>query len=205
MEYNEKKIRLIEVAEMLFAKNGYAETSIRDIAKHADVNSAMISYYFGSKEKLIEAIFIFRTTDLSKFFKSVDANSKDYFESVIVLINLYVDKVFEQQNFYRLLFQIQAIEKDYLLLDYFNHIRYSNYQTLENYFSLGKKNGQFKTDFDITFLVSTMVGTINHMFFNQNHYKKINKYETSNDSDFINFYKSKMKAHIEQLVRSIVF
>ncbi len=51
MEYNEKQLQILEVAEKLFAANGFDGTSIRDIASEAEVNIAMISYYFGSKEK----------------------------------------------------------------------------------------------------------------------------------------------------------
>ena len=39
-------------AEKLFAEKGFDGTSTREIAKNAEVNISMISYYFGSKEKL---------------------------------------------------------------------------------------------------------------------------------------------------------
>ena len=51
-ELNYKQIQILEVAETLFAENGFDGTSIRDISKIAKINVAMISYYFGSKEKL---------------------------------------------------------------------------------------------------------------------------------------------------------
>ena len=44
----------MEAAEELFAEKGFSGTSVRDIADAADVNVAMISYYFGSKEKMLE-------------------------------------------------------------------------------------------------------------------------------------------------------
>ncbi len=47
----------MNAAEKLFAVNGFDGTSVRDIAQEAGVNVAMISYYFGSKEKLMEAVF----------------------------------------------------------------------------------------------------------------------------------------------------
>ena len=59
MEYNAKQMQIINVAEKLFAEKGFAATSVRDIANEADVNVSMISYYFGSKEKLAEALFVY--------------------------------------------------------------------------------------------------------------------------------------------------
>ena len=57
MAYNDKHIQIIETAEQVVPKKGYEATTVRDIAEQAGVNIAMISYYFGSKEKLLEAVF----------------------------------------------------------------------------------------------------------------------------------------------------
>ena len=43
---------ILNAARDLFLKNTYANISIRRIADHAKVNSAMIAYYFGSKSGL---------------------------------------------------------------------------------------------------------------------------------------------------------
>jgi AcrR family transcriptional regulator len=45
----DKKTHIIETAIELFAEKGFEGTSIRDLATKADVNVAMINYYFGSK------------------------------------------------------------------------------------------------------------------------------------------------------------
>ena len=50
------KNKLIEAGEKLFAKKGLAGVSIRELAKAAGTNSALISYYFGGKEGLYEAV-----------------------------------------------------------------------------------------------------------------------------------------------------
>ncbi|HVV02272.1 MAG TPA: TetR/AcrR family transcriptional regulator, partial [Verrucomicrobiae bacterium] len=49
--------RILDVAEELFAEQGFNRVSIRDITKRAGVNLAAINYHFGSKEDLIAAIF----------------------------------------------------------------------------------------------------------------------------------------------------
>lgn len=46
---------LLEAARHRFAANGYAATTVRDIADDAGVNVALISRYFASKEGLFEA------------------------------------------------------------------------------------------------------------------------------------------------------
>lgn len=49
--------RLLNAAEGLFCENGFAGTSIRDIAAAAKCNIASVSYYFGGKAKLYMEIW----------------------------------------------------------------------------------------------------------------------------------------------------
>ena len=48
--------RLLSTALVLFARHGYAKTSIRAISEAAQTNVASISYYFGDKQGLYRAI-----------------------------------------------------------------------------------------------------------------------------------------------------
>ena len=50
------KEKLLAAATRLFAEKGFAGVSIRQLAEAAGVNSAMISYYYGGKEGLYEAV-----------------------------------------------------------------------------------------------------------------------------------------------------
>jgi AcrR family transcriptional regulator len=52
-----RRADVLDAARRLFAKNGYAQTSIRAIAAEADVNHALVVTYFGGKEALfMEAV-----------------------------------------------------------------------------------------------------------------------------------------------------
>ena len=47
---------ILNTAEELFATQGFAPTSVREIARQVGVNPAMVHYYFGSKKKLLRAV-----------------------------------------------------------------------------------------------------------------------------------------------------
>lgn len=47
---------LLDAGAKLFARNGYAGTSIREIAEEANLQSAMIAYYFKNKRGLYRAV-----------------------------------------------------------------------------------------------------------------------------------------------------
>jgi len=49
--------RLLDAAEGLFCENGFAGTSVREIAAAAKCNVASVSYYFGGKEKLYTEVW----------------------------------------------------------------------------------------------------------------------------------------------------
>jgi AcrR family transcriptional regulator len=52
----ETKDKIIETASRLFADQGYAATSLRQIIADAGVNLAAVHYHFGSKEELLDAL-----------------------------------------------------------------------------------------------------------------------------------------------------
>ncbi|ALX48373.1 forespore capture DNA-binding protein RefZ [Lentibacillus amyloliquefaciens] len=54
MKKNPTKQKVIDAASSLFFQNGFHGTSVRDIAGKADVNVSLISYYFKSKQGLLE-------------------------------------------------------------------------------------------------------------------------------------------------------
>jgi AcrR family transcriptional regulator len=62
----EEKIKA--AAQRVFMKKGYAATRTRDIAEEADINLALLNYYFRSKEKLFDLIMMEK---LSKFFGGI--------------------------------------------------------------------------------------------------------------------------------------
>ncbi len=51
------RARLLQSGLRLFAQQGFAKTSTRELAEHAGVNVASISYYFGDKAGLYRAVF----------------------------------------------------------------------------------------------------------------------------------------------------
>ncbi len=51
---------ILDAAEEIFAAHGYEGTSLRDIGTRANINAALIQYYFGSKAGLYKAIFVSR-------------------------------------------------------------------------------------------------------------------------------------------------
>lgn len=58
--------KLLDTAEYLFARWGYAAVSIRDVTSLAKMRVANVSYYFGSKQNLYYEVLRRRAEPLSR-------------------------------------------------------------------------------------------------------------------------------------------
>lgn len=65
------KMRLLQAAKSLFAKQGFDGTSVRQICEEAGANVALVSYHFGGKENMFQALFetFFPNSDIKQFMK----------------------------------------------------------------------------------------------------------------------------------------
>jgi AcrR family transcriptional regulator len=62
----ETKMKLLDTAEKLFAENGFAATSLRDITTEAAVNLGAVNYHFQSKDSLIDAVIVRRIEPVNR-------------------------------------------------------------------------------------------------------------------------------------------
>jgi AcrR family transcriptional regulator len=76
-KFTEKQIHILDIAEELIAQKGYEGTSVRDICSKANINVAMISYYFGSKEKMMSYLYQYRVLKTRENFSEFADTIKD--------------------------------------------------------------------------------------------------------------------------------
>lgn len=60
----DQRERLLEAAIALFARQSIAETSLRAVARRARVTPALVHYYFGNREQLVDALVVERILPL---------------------------------------------------------------------------------------------------------------------------------------------
>lgn len=153
------------VALSLFADNGYHKTSIRDIAREAEVNVAMISYYFGSKDKLLEAIFINHFESIRSAFKTIlNQKGDSAIDKVGKIVDMFVDLLADRQPFHRLMAREAGILKQGPLFDMVNEMRIVNKRLVKKAVENGQQLGLFRNDVDAFFIASVLVGSVHqHM------------------------------------------
>lgn len=89
---NDTKSRILKVAMELFASKGYSGTSIRDIAKAAEVNLAAVNYHFSNKANLYDQVFEHNFTWIAQNIESIGSdeniNTEDF---TIRVLDFFLD------------------------------------------------------------------------------------------------------------------
>jgi AcrR family transcriptional regulator len=205
MEYNDKQVQIMETAEILFAEKGFNGTSVRDIAEKAHVNLAMISYYFGSKDKLLESLFDYRGEHVKlKLESMVEDKTLGSFEKLDLLIDHYIEKIMNQQCFSRIMLREQVVNHTGITAELITQMKKRNQQIISKLIHQGQKKGEFKRNIDIPLMMATLVGTAGHIIATQPYYKEINNLQSMNEEEFQKHMKKKLSQHLKKLFKAIL-
>jgi AcrR family transcriptional regulator len=202
--YMAKREYILEKAEKLFAANGYDATSVRDIAAEANINVAMISYYFGCKEKLIEELFRYRMN--MGYYSVVDIAGNTFlspFEKLEKIIEGYVSRVKNTKNFYYVILVEQVINKNKNVLKVLNNSRNNYIKVFESIIDEGYKGGYFQKRIDTIMFMTTLTGTIMHSLLNQNLYlthHNLHGKRVDLDDEYFN----KVTEHLKNVAKSLL-
>lgn len=201
-DLNNKQLQILQVAETLFAEKGFEGTSIRDISKEANINVAMVSYYFGSKEKLLEALILHKTSGLKEQLVHLIDENLEPLEKINKLIALYIHRINCNRGIYRVLHFELASQKKALEIQSFSEIKKANLKSLELIIQEGQAKGVFRKDIIIPLLTTTILGTYFHFQMNKPFYEEILNLKT--DEEFDNYVKTDLTKHIQQTIKALL-
>jgi AcrR family transcriptional regulator len=205
MNFNDKQVQIINISEELFASRGFEGTSVRDIAEAAGINIAMISYYFGSKEKLMEAIFELRTGHIKMKVESlINDNSLDHFEKMYHLIDDHISRVVENTRFYKIMVTEQLVNKNSALTEAVKQVKKKNTEIIAELIDLGVKAGAFREVKDIPLLMNTLIGTVAQTMLNESFYREYHHMENMGKEEYQEFIKKTLSTHIRLIFKSIL-
>ena len=201
-DLNDKQIQILEVAETLFAEKGFDGTSIRDISKIAKINVAMVSYYFGSKEKLLESLVLFKTSGLKEQLINLIDENLEPFDKINKLIELYIHRLNCNRGTYRILHFELASKKRVLELPSFSEIKKFNLKSLETIIKEGQAKGVFRKEVIIELLTPTILGTYFHFQMNKPFYEDILDLKT--EEAYNNYVKTDLTNHIQHTIKALL-
>lgn len=192
---------ILSTAMKLFGEKGFEGTSVREIANDAGVNLAMISYYFGSKEKLFENVVEYKSSSIRLVFEELAKSSVSQIEKVDKIIESYVERMFTNPQFHHLLHRELSLHQRPQMHDAITEILLRNVITIKSILQSGIDSGEFK-EVDTELTIATLLGTINHLLISESMCRKL----LHKNKDFKPFTNKKLKErvseHLKHLMRS---
>lgn len=201
-DFNDKQIEILQTAEKLFAEHGYDGTSVRDIAKSANINIAMISYYFGSKEKLLEVLIVYRIASMRLQMENLYREDLTPLEKIDRLIELYIKRINANKGMYQIIhFEISS-GKRIINCEAFNEMKKHNLDILKSIILEGQEKGDFRKDVNTILIPTTIMGTYFHFQMNKPFFKEILNLNTQEDID--HYVASELTDHIKKTIKALL-
>jgi AcrR family transcriptional regulator len=195
----------MEAAEELFAERGFDGTSVRDIAEKADVNLAMISYYFGSKEKLMQALFKYRGENITLQLETILQNKElNSLQKIYSLIDNYIERFMRRQCFHKILVREQMVNLSGATGKLISHFKKTNQELVKQLVLEGQKKGEFKKNVDVSLMMMTLIGTTSHLITTQHYYREINNLQSLSEEEFKTYIKKKLSHHLKSIFKAIL-
>lgn len=198
----DKRVHILDSAELLFAEKGFDGTSVRDIAGHAGVNLAMISYYFGSKEKLLVALIAHRSSYTHGILEELNKDETlSPWDKIERLIDLYVDKIVNNYKFHCIMtMHLPTIQSDDIR-EMITDIKLKNFEQVKRIITEGQKKKVFrKVDMELT--VGCVMGTITQVTLSKNLYCRLMHIDKNDEEAYRKKMIPKIKAHLKELLKA---
>ena len=116
MSKEEKKLEIMKTALSLFAKNGFYNTTIADIAREMGMSVGNMYNYFPSKESLAKELLIYTSKLFGEELKKINEMDISIKEKIKKIVELYFKKTKEEPE----------------LVDYFMRVYLSNKEIFSN-------------------------------------------------------------------------
>lgn len=95
--------QIFAAAIHVFARKGRDGARMREIADHADINRALLHYYFRTKGELYEAVFAHGFHQFMSGFAQALRSEQTFAEALRTFVHGYIDYVHEHQDMARLM------------------------------------------------------------------------------------------------------
>ncbi|KPE52979.1 TetR/AcrR family transcriptional regulator [Chryseobacterium indologenes] len=199
-----KEENILFAAEKLFAEKGFDGTSTREISKAANVNISMISYYFGSKEKLYEKLVEYRMNEGQFFSKDLlERTDIDEWQKIERIVDQFSGRVRHHKCFYRIMQREQLHTKNPQIIEFLKQTKMGFLSMYSQVLESGLKKGIFTKKPPIYLLHSTISGTLFYASNAKEMYKEFLN-DTEEDEVFDEKYYTELNKHIKYLLKDLL-
>ena len=104
-----RRVQIIAAATRVLARQGYTDTSLKEIAREAGVAPGLLHYYFESKEELLLEVVRALDHELTESWQRAVADIEDPLERIVAALDAAEQRCARQPEFWRLLFDLYML------------------------------------------------------------------------------------------------
>lgn len=198
----DRKEVILDVAERMFSELGYDGASTRIISKEAEVNVAMLNYYFGSKDGLFTAVFERRVATFRTILQNINQEQISSWEKIQKCVDYYIDRIVSNSSFHKLIHRELSLTQRSEITKTITDILLTNVIEVKKIIEEGIANGSFRSDVDVEMLIATMFGT-KYYIMNSSQLSSVLLQRDVEDAQVVeNELKPRMKNHLKNLFKA---
>jgi TetR/AcrR family transcriptional regulator, cholesterol catabolism regulator len=157
---SERREAILAIAAEIFARKGFTNTTVREIADEAGILSGSLYHHFDSKETMVDEVLSGFLDDMVKRYQAVVDSVDDPLEALKSLIRLAFDALLP----HRAALMVAQNESHYLQqFERFAYLQHGYTQVEEQWTSVleaGIEAGMFRGDLDVKLVYLFMRDTI---------------------------------------------
>ncbi len=155
---------ILNAAETLFARQGFAATTIKAIGKEAGVNPALLYYYFPDKERLYHAVLERRLGTATRELGQQLTPEAAPLDALTLLLRAYARRMQEAPSIPRLLVRELADHQAAHALPIIREIAAGLFRRICDIIAAGQAGGVIRADLDPRFAAISLVSQMAWFF-----------------------------------------
>lgn len=201
--YSGKQLAILDAAERLFGNRGFEGASVRDIAQEAGVNVAMISYYFSSKEGLLEALFATRVSSGRLVLEHLlNDKTMEPLDKIEHLVDSIVDRMVDHHAFYRVMLRAQLDRDNDSISRIIGDMKLKNLELVTKLIQEGQRKKVFTKVASVPLLMTTIIGTIYQAAAGSYYLQKNLQAEGQSQQEYADSLRKGLKTHLKHVLKA---
>ena len=159
---NDKYKRILEAAVKVFAKQGFYQSTISQIAKEAGVADGTIYLYFKNKDDILVQFFNYKTKQVFERFKKEVEKGKNSKDKLLNLIRHHL-KVFQRNKDMAVLYQSETHQSNRLAEDQIKEMSKMYLDVISEIVEQGQQEGSIRKDLYMGLVKRFIIGSVDEV------------------------------------------
>jgi TetR/AcrR family transcriptional regulator, fatty acid metabolism regulator protein len=158
----DKRRLILDAAVRVFARQGFHACRVSDIADEAGVAYGLVYHYFGSKDEVLDTLFLERWNVMLSLIREVDAEAVPVREKLLAIASFIVDSYRHDPDLMKVIIVEVTRAANSFGQTHIGHIREA-YELIGEIVAKAQAEGVFKPEIEARFAAMAFYGAIEQL------------------------------------------